>query len=144
MDTCTYGTQRKGDRAIGPYNYIRCGETSEKVGCSIGLAWVGAEAAFDESGHGEVWGVQGEWMGIRSVLLWGLGFPVMSRRIARIIGSYSGERWFVTVVEAWWSGFAVQGGQIQPPMSPREYMDLRAGPGSLEQVGWTHFLQPDQ
>jgi len=32
MDTCTSGAQRRGDRAIGPYDYISCGETSEKVG----------------------------------------------------------------------------------------------------------------
>jgi len=51
--------QRRVDRAIGPYDYIRCRKTSEKVGCSIGSAWVGAEAAFDERGHGEVWRVQG-------------------------------------------------------------------------------------
>jgi len=36
MDTCTSGAQRRGDRAIGPYDYIRCGEMSEKVGCNIG------------------------------------------------------------------------------------------------------------
>jgi len=54
MDTCSSGAQRRGDRAIRPN-----GETSEKVGCSIGLAWVGAGAAFDESCHGEVWRVQG-------------------------------------------------------------------------------------
>jgi len=60
MDTCTSGTQRRGDRAIGSYDYISCGETSEKVGYSIGPAWVGAVAAFDERGHGEVRGeVQG-------------------------------------------------------------------------------------
>jgi len=56
MDTCTSGAHRRGDRAIGPYDYISCGETSEKVGCSIGSAWVGP---FDERGHGEVWEVQG-------------------------------------------------------------------------------------
>jgi len=31
----------------------------EKVGCSIGSAWVRAGAAFDERDHGEVWGFQG-------------------------------------------------------------------------------------
>jgi len=50
-DTCTSGTQRRGDKAIGPYNYISGGETSDKVGCSIGSG-----AAFDERGHGEVMG----------------------------------------------------------------------------------------
>jgi len=38
-------------------------------------------------------------------------------------------------------GFAVKGGLTQPPTSPREYMDLRAGPGSAEQVELTHLLQ---
>jgi len=28
-------------------------------------------------------GSKGEWMGIRTVFLWGLGFPVMSRSITR-------------------------------------------------------------
>jgi len=55
MDTCTFGTQRRGDRAIGPYDYISGGETLEKVDCSIGSARVGAGAAFDEHSHGEVW-----------------------------------------------------------------------------------------
>jgi len=55
MDTCTFGIQRRGDRAIDPYDYISCGETLKKVGCSIGSAWVGAGAVFDECGHGEVW-----------------------------------------------------------------------------------------
>jgi len=59
MDTCTFRTQRRGNRAIGPYDYISCGETSEKVGCSIGSDWIGAGAAFDERGHDEVWEVQG-------------------------------------------------------------------------------------
>jgi len=54
MDTCTSGTYSRWDRAIDPYDYISCEETSEKVGCSIGSAWVGAAAAFDERGHGEV------------------------------------------------------------------------------------------
>jgi len=59
MDTCSSGTQSRGDRAIGPYDYVSCGETSEKVGCSIALAWVGWGAAFDERGHSEVRGAQG-------------------------------------------------------------------------------------
>jgi len=57
----------------------------EARGCSIGSVWVGA--AFDESGHNEVWGVQGRTDGQRSVFLWGLAFPVMSRRIARRFSS---------------------------------------------------------
>jgi len=60
MDTCTSGTQMSGYRAIGPYDYVSGGETSEKVGSSIGSAWVEAGAAFDERGHGEVWGTKGE------------------------------------------------------------------------------------
>jgi len=60
MDTSTSDTQKKGDRAISQYDYIRCGETSEKVGCSITSAWVGERVAYDERGYGEVWRVQGE------------------------------------------------------------------------------------
>jgi len=88
MDTCTSGAQRKGDRTIGPSDYISCGETSEKVSCSIGSAWVGVGAALDERDHGEVWGgSKREWMGTRSVSLWGPGSPVLSRRIARKVSS---------------------------------------------------------
>jgi len=80
--------QKRGDRAIGPYNYVSSGETSEKVGCSIGSAWVGAVAGFDERGHGEVWErSKGEWLGTRSVFLWGPGFPVLNRRTARRVSS---------------------------------------------------------
>jgi len=88
MDTCTSGTQRRGNRAIGPYDYIRCGETSEKVGCSIGSAWVVVGAAFNERGYGEVWRVfKEEWMSTRSVFSCGPSFPVMNRRIARRVSS---------------------------------------------------------
>jgi len=45
---------KERDRAIGPCNYIRCGETSKEVDCSIGSAWVEAGTAFDERGHSEV------------------------------------------------------------------------------------------
>jgi len=38
------------------------------------------------------------------------------------------EGWFITVVGVWWGGPAEQGGQTQPPASPREDMDLRVGP----------------
>jgi len=48
------------DRAIGPYDYISCGETLKKVGCSIGSAWVGAGAIFNERAYGEVWEIQGQ------------------------------------------------------------------------------------
>jgi len=44
------------------------------------------------------------------------------------------ERWFITVVRAWWGGFAEQGGQTQLPTSPRENMELSVCPGSPEQV----------
>jgi len=54
------------------------------------------------------------------------------------------EGWFITVVGAWWSGSAEQGGQIQPPTSPRENMDLRVGPGSPEQVLVTWHPSPTQ
>jgi len=79
--------QWRGDRYIGPYDNVNGGETSEKVGCNIGSISVGAGAAFDERGHGEVWGSKGEWMGTRSVFLWGPGFLVLSRRIARRVSS---------------------------------------------------------
>jgi len=45
------------------------------------------------------------------------------------------------VVGAWWGRSAEQGGQIQPPTSPRENIDVRVGPGNPEQVEWTHLLQ---
>jgi len=83
LNTCIFGAERRGDRVISPYDYIRCGETSKKVGCSIGSSWVGTGVAFDESGHSEIWGFQGGRMGIRSGFLWRFGFPVMCRRIAR-------------------------------------------------------------
>jgi len=51
------------------------------------------------------------------------------------------EGWFITVVGAWRGGSAEQGRQTQPPMSPRENMDLRVGSGSPEQVEWTQVLQ---
>jgi len=47
----------------------------------------------------------------------------------------------ITVVGAWWGGFAEQGRQTQPLVSPQENMDLRVSPESLEQVEWTHLLQ---
>jgi len=50
------------------------------------------------------------------------------------------EGWYITVVGACWGGSAEQGGQIQPPTSSRENMDLRVGAGSPEQVEWTHLL----
>jgi len=88
MVTCTSGTQKRGDRAIVPYDYIRCGETSEKVGCNIGSAWVGSGAVLDERGHGEVWvEVQGGVDGHKISFFCGPGFPVMNRRIARRVSS---------------------------------------------------------
>jgi len=51
------------------------------------------------------------------------------------------EGWFITVIRAWWGGYAEQCGQIQPPTSSRENMDLRVGPGCPKQVDWTHLLQ---
>jgi len=84
MDTCTSGTQRREDRAIGPYGYFSCGETSEKVGCSIGSAWVGEGAAFVERGHGEVWRVQGGVDGHKISLL---------KRSSALIKSSSKIRW---------------------------------------------------
>jgi len=60
------------DRAISPYDYIRSGKTSKEVSCSIGSG-----AAFDEGGHSEVWGSTGAL----------IGFPEMSRRIARRVSS---------------------------------------------------------
>jgi len=44
---------------MSPYESIRLEESSEKVGCSIELAWVGMGAAFDDSGHSEVSGERG-------------------------------------------------------------------------------------
>jgi len=86
MDTCTSDAQRRVDRAIGPYDYVSSGETSEKVVCSIGSAWVGVGAVFD--GH-------------KISFSLGPGCPVLSRRIARRISSLIwvvlGER--LTVVE---------------------------------------------
>jgi len=90
LDTSTSGIQRRRDKAIGPYDYIRCGESSKKFGCSIRSAWVGAGSAFDKSGTIKFEGKskpKREWMGIISVFIWGLGFPVMSRRFARRVSS---------------------------------------------------------
>jgi len=82
MDICTSGTQWRGDRAIGPYD-ISCRVISEKVGRSIRL-----RAAFDKRGHGEVWGApKAEWVGTRSVFLWGPGFSALNRRIVRWVSS---------------------------------------------------------
>jgi len=50
------------------------------------------------------------------------------------------EGWFIKMVETWRNGSVEQDGQTQPPTSPRENMDLRVGPGSPEQVEWTHLL----
>jgi len=73
MDTCTSGTQRKGNRAIGPYDYIRGGETSKKVGCSIRSACVEREQPLMnvvtvKFGGG---GPKGGGMGTRSVFRMG-------------------------------------------------------------------------
>jgi len=55
LEHLLYCTQERADsRDISSYNYIGCGKSSKKVGCSIGSIWVGAEAAFNESGHGKV------------------------------------------------------------------------------------------
>jgi len=44
--------------AVGLDDYIRHGQASEKVGCSIWSAWVELGFAFDESGHSEVWEIK--------------------------------------------------------------------------------------
>jgi len=56
MDTCTSGTQKRGDRATGPYDHISHGETPEKAGCSIGPVRAGAGAALEERDYGQAWG----------------------------------------------------------------------------------------
>jgi len=56
MDSCTSGSQ--GNQSLDHNDYIGRGESSAKVDRSIELAWVGAGAAFDESGHSEVWEIQ--------------------------------------------------------------------------------------
>jgi len=38
----------RGDRVIGPYDYVRRGKSFEKIGCSIGSAWIESGTAFDE------------------------------------------------------------------------------------------------
>jgi len=72
--------------------YICCGETSKNVGCSIRSAWVGVGAAFDKSGHDEVWEVQEGTDGHKISFLWRLGFPVMSRRVSSLIWVVLDER----------------------------------------------------
>jgi len=72
VDTCISGTRGAGVRSISSYDYIRRGETSEKVGCSIGSVWDGTKAAFDGSGHnvkfeGSKW--EWEWESIKSDFL---------------------------------------------------------------------------
>jgi len=87
MDTCTSGAQRRGNRAIGLYDYIGCGEISEKVDCSFGSAWVGTGAAFDERGHDEVWGFQGGVDGHKisfSLVAW---FSCVEQKIVRRVSS---------------------------------------------------------
>jgi len=73
------------------YDYIRCGEISEKVGCSIRSAWVGAGALEQPSMivvTVKFGGFQGGLVEHKiSFSLGGPGFPVMSRRIARRFSS---------------------------------------------------------
>jgi len=38
---------KERNRAICPYDYVNGGETLEKVGCSIGSAWVGGSLGSD-------------------------------------------------------------------------------------------------
>jgi len=47
VNTYSFGAQGKAEKAIISYDYIRRRKSSEKVGCSIGSAWVGSEAAFN-------------------------------------------------------------------------------------------------
>jgi len=55
-------------------------------------------------------------------------FTVVGITMGETVGMLEVE--FVTVSVAWWGGFAVHGGQTQPPTLSREYMDLSVGPGS--------------
>jgi len=71
VNTYTSSTQGVRDRAISPYDCNRCRESSEKVGCSVGLACGGAKAAIDESVTVKPEG-QTEIGGIKSEFLWGL------------------------------------------------------------------------
>jgi len=63
------------------------GKRLKKVDCSIGLALVGAGAAFNKSGHSEVWGVQGGVDGHKIRFSLGTCFLVMSRRVDRRVFS---------------------------------------------------------
>jgi len=121
LDTCTSGAQRRGNRAIDSYDYIRCGETLKKVSCSIGSAWVGAGAAFDESGHSKVWEgwSKGERMGIRGKInfLWGLGFlwweEDREEGLFFNLGSTVLEERLAVKVSAWWFNVISSGGGEQ-------------------------------
>jgi len=57
MNTWASVTQRGGDRAISPYDYIKYGSStlSEKVRCSIRQTRVLAGVAFNESSHFKIW-----------------------------------------------------------------------------------------
>jgi len=77
LNTCT-----KGNIAISPHDYVRSGEYSEKVSCSVGSVWVEVWAAFDKSGDSKVWGRARGW-GIKLEIFGGHGFSVKSRKIAR-------------------------------------------------------------
>jgi len=78
---------KRENGAIGPYDYIRCGQTSNKVDCSIRSAWVRAGAAFNEIGHSEVWEAQGGTDGHKISFSLGVWVSVISISIARSTSS---------------------------------------------------------
>jgi len=59
------------------------GSLFEKVGCKVGTVWVGAGAAVDESGDSIVLECPRGSGGMNLISLRGLGFPVISKEIAR-------------------------------------------------------------
>jgi len=63
--------------SFSPYGFIRREETSEKVSCSFKSTRIGAGAATNECGHGEVrgssrgWGIYNQWLFESMSFLWG-------------------------------------------------------------------------
>jgi len=76
INTHTSGTQRRRDRAISSYNYIRRRESFEKIGCSIGLE---REQPLMKVVTVKFGGSKGSGRGYKISFSMGTWFPVLSR-----------------------------------------------------------------